>query len=58
MMLKLVAASCLTAAAAIGAIALTVAPGQAPSGPSLITQPTAATTTTSSAPTATGRPGY
>ncbi|MCV7069728.1 hypothetical protein MJO55_13005 [Mycolicibacterium rufum] len=57
MMLKLVAASCLTAAAAIGAITLTVAPGQAPSGPYLTTQSTVVTTT-SSPPTYTGRPGY
>ena len=57
MILKLVAASCLTAAAAIGAITLTVAPGQAPSGPYLTTQSTVVTTT-SSPPTYTGRPGY
>ena len=57
MMLKLVAVSGLAAAAAIGAITLTIAPGQAPSGRYLTTQSTAVTTT-SSPPTYTGRPGY
>lgn len=57
MMLKLIAASGLAGMAAVGAITLTVAPGQTPSGPYLTNHSTAVTTTTSP-PTYTGRPGY
>ncbi len=57
MMLKLVAAGFLAAAAVVGAITLTIAPGQAPSGPYLTTQSTVLTTT-SNPPSYTGRPGY
>ncbi|KMO73723.1 hypothetical protein [Mycolicibacterium obuense] len=57
MMLKLIAASGLAGMAVVGAVALTVAPGQAPSGHDLTSQSTVVTTT-SSPPTYSGRPGY
>ncbi|KMO81602.1 hypothetical protein [Mycolicibacterium chubuense] len=57
MMFKLIAASGLAGMAVVGAVALTVAPGQTPSGPYLTNQSTVITTT-SSPPTYTGRPGY
>ena len=57
MMLKLIAASGLAAMATVGAVALTIAPGQTPAGPALSNQSTVVTTT-SSAATYTGRPGY
>ncbi|AFM17342.1 hypothetical protein Mycch_2570 [Mycolicibacterium chubuense NBB4] len=59
MMLKFFAATCLAGMIAIGAVALAhAAPNQSPASPYMTHQQPTPTTTTSNAPTYSGRTGY